>query len=263
MYFGICQWNLPVKGPSGCYEIAKLGLDGMELEFNEELIEKLPEYQKAAAETGMKFPTIGMNIFCDNSYIEEGSGSFFEEQIKKALMCAEALKVKVLQIPAFGKSDISTEEELKIAARNLKRACELATPYGILIGTENALNAEKNRKLFRLVNHPGLRFYFDNQNLWRMKGLSCREVLETMKNNIVEAHAKDSRIILKKQRWKALGLGDAEYQSSMDFLKANGFDGWIHLENDYQIDAAKKPRMFDWAKAIKKDLSILKNTFAK
>ncbi len=261
MYFGICQWNLPVKGPSGCYEIAKLGLDGMELEFNEELIEKLPEYQKAAAETGMKFPTIGMNIFCDNSYIEEGSGYFFEEQIENALICAEALKVKVLQIPAFGASDISTDEELKMAAKNLKRACELATPYGVFIGTENALDAEKNLRLFRTVNHPGLRFYFDNQNLWRMKGLSCKSVLEAMKNNIVEAHAKDSRVIFGKQHLKPLGFGDGEYKSSMEFLKKSGFDGWIHLENDYQVDAMKKPRTFNWAKAIKKDLTILKNTF--
>ena len=38
MYYGICQWNLPVSGPEGCYELVKLGLDGMELGLSDELI---------------------------------------------------------------------------------------------------------------------------------------------------------------------------------------------------------------------------------
>lgn len=257
MRYGICQWNLPVKGVSGCYELVKLGLDGMELNYSQELIENLDTYSKVAKETEIKFPTIGMNIFCDESYITKGSEFFFEREIEKALKCADILGCKILQIPAFFASDIKTDDELEMAARNLQKACYMAEKYNIYIGTENALDSHQNLKLFSLVNHPLFRFYFDNQNLWRMKGKKCESVLQVMRNFIVEAHAKDSVIRDGSQNWVSLGTGDGEFYSSMNFLKKSGFDGWIHLENDYQINCMS----YDYEAAIKKDLQILKSIF--
>lgn len=259
MKYGICQWNLPVKGAQGVYELKKLGLDGVELEYTPELFSQIEEYRKAALETGMQFPTLGLNVFCSTSYSKEGNEEYFEKVILDALKCAQALGIKCLQVPAFFASDINTEEELIIAAKYLKRACELAEEYQIIIGSENALDAQMNKKLCKLVNHPLFKFYFDNQNLWRMKGKHCADVLVAMKDMIVEAHAKDSKMFFGKQHWKPLGKGDAEFLSSMKALKEFGFDGWIHLENDYQIDASK--RNFDYEKAIKKDLETLKNIF--
>ncbi len=261
MKYGICQWNLPVNGPEGCYELVKCGLDGMELNYTNELLENIDEYCKIAGETGVEFPTLGMNNFCDRSYICEGSEAYFEKEIATALKCALKLGVKTLQIPAFAASDIKTGDELCMAAKNLRKACELAEPYGIYICTENALDAEQNSEFFKLVNHPLFKFYFDNQNLWRMKGKHCAEVLELMKDHIVEAHAKDSLVIDGNQTWLPLGEGDGEFYSSMEFLKNKAFSGWIHLENDYQTDAEKNPLDFDYIEAIKKDLNTLKSIF--
>lgn len=257
MYYGICQWNLPVSGPEGVYELKELGLDGMELNYGYELINNIERYQRASDETGMMFPTIGMNVFCGESYVAKGSEGFFEQEIRKALECAAGLNVKTLQIPAFVKSDIQTEEELMCAAGNLKRACELAERYGIYIGTENALDEEENMRLFELVDHQLLKLYFDNQNLWRMKGIHCKGVLEKMREQIVEVHAKDSRVFGGRQKWKPLGKGDAEFKTSMKFLKENGFDGWVHLENDYQVSVSAD-KNFDWRKAVRCDLDTLK-----
>lgn len=53
MNYGICQWNLPIEGYAGCYELPKLGLDGMELNYTEELIQNLSQYQTASTETGI------------------------------------------------------------------------------------------------------------------------------------------------------------------------------------------------------------------
>lgn len=257
MYYGICQWNLPVNGAAGCYELVKLGLDGMELNYSQDLIENLDSYTEAAKVTGVKFPTIGMNIFCGESYVKKDSETFFEEEIKKALKCAVVLGVKTIQIPAFFASDIKTDAEIKMAAKNLRKACQLAEKNNIFIGTENALDAQENLKLFSMVNHPLFRFYFDNQNLWRMKGKNCEPVLQVMKNHIVEVHAKDSLVKDGSQTWMPLGKGDGEFYSSMNFLKSNCYDGWIHLENDYQIDY----KNYDYETAIKNDLQILKNLF--
>lgn len=248
--FGICQWNLPTKGYKGVYEIKKLGLEGMELDFTRELRWNMKKYRKASKETGILFPTLGLNIFCQKSYTYPGSERFFERTVAKALACAVKLDVKTLQIPAFFASDIVNDEALRMAAKNLKKACEMAEPFGINIGTENALDADQNQKLFQLVNHPLFRFYFDNQNLWRMKGKSCLDVLAVMKDQIIEAHAKDSRVINGEAKWFPLGEGDAEFAPSMNFLKENNYSGWIHLENDYQLDP-------NYEEAIKKDLNTI------
>ncbi len=259
MKYGICQWNLPVKGAQGCYELKKLGLDGMELEYTPELYSQIDEYRKAATETGMQFPTLGLNVFCSTSYTKEGNEAYFEDIIVEALKCADELGIKCLQIPAFFESDIGSEEELAVAARNLKRACELAEKYQIRIGSENALDAQMNIELCRLVDHQLFSIYFDNQNLWRMKGKHCHDVLMAVKDKIVEVHAKDSKVFGGVQKWKPLGKGDAEFASSMKTLKDFGYDGWIHLENDYQISAQK--RSFDYEEAIKRDLEVLKSIF--
>lgn len=254
MRYGICQWNLPVEGPEGCYEVKKLGLDGMELNYSLELIENINAYKKASEETGVEFPTIGMNIFCGESYIKEGTETFFETEIEKALKCAEKLNTKTVQIPAFFASDIKTDEELRIAAKNLQKACKMAEKYKINIGIENALDAQQNQKLFEIVKHPQFKFYFDNQNLWRMKGKKCAPVLQIMKDLIVEVHVKDSLIQDGKQKWMPLGTGDAEFETSMSFLTKTHYEGWIHLENDYQIDSDK----YDFEEAIRKDLETVK-----
>lgn len=261
MYFGICQWNLPVKGPKGCYELVRLGLDGMELDFTEEFMENIDAYAAASKETGVIFPSLGMNIFCNNSYITKNSEDFFEQEIEKALKCASKLGIKTLQIPAFGVSDISNDEELQMAAKNLRRACELAEEYGIYIGTENALDENDNKRLFQMVDHKLFCFYFDNQNLWRMKGKRCAEVIRSMKDCLIEAHAKDSLVINGKQNWKPLGMGDGEFYSSMEYLKEIGYQGWIHLENDYQDTGTQMLGKLRYTRQIKRDLATLKKIF--
>lgn len=137
----------------------------------------------------------------------------------------------------------------------------MAEAYGILIGTENALGKHQNLILAQLVDHPLFRFYFDNQNLWRMKGQSCQEVLSVMKEHLIEVHVKDSLMLDGNQIWMPLGQGDCEFTSSMTSLKEFDYQGWIHLENDYQIDPTNDTS-YSYTDAIQKDLNTLKAIFA-
>ncbi len=257
MKYGICQWNLPVKGPEGCYALKELGLDGMELGFDAGLEEQVDEYIAAAKETGMEFPTLGLNGFCGKSYTVPGSEAFFEDMIARALVVAKKVGAKTLQLPAFFASAIDDDDALVQAAKNLRRGCELAEEYNVYIGIENALSLENNIRLFELVDHPLLKLYFDNQNPVRMKGLSSAEILAGMKDELVEVHLKDSSLVNGASVWMPIGEGECMYEECAALLKEIGYDGWMHLENDYQKGRADDPA-YDAMAYIRADIEKMK-----
>ena len=231
--YGICQWCLPVKGPAMCAAARDAGLSGIELDFSPELEESADAFLEAAKKAGIVFPTLGMNIFCSQSYVAPGSEAFFEEQVTRAAALAVKLGVHILQLPAFFASEITDEATLAQAARNLKAGCAIAADNGLILGTENALSLEQNRQLFALADSPALRFYFDTQNLWRMKGMTNRPVFTGMRDKLCEVHVKDSVMENGAQKWMPLGQGDAEFGSSCALLRDSAYSGWVLLENEY------------------------------
>lgn len=231
----------------------------MELEYSESLEKQAASYRLLAEETGICFPTIGMNIFCNSSYTSaDHDAAYFARHIRKAADLACELGCKIIQIPAFFASAIKTEDDLKRAAANLWTACNIAKEHGLMIGTENALDLEQNRKLFALVDRPELKFYFDSQNLKQMRGISCLSTLEGMYGQLCEVHVKDSN----ECGWSALGKGEMEFFESAAMLKQLGYTGWVHLETDYRalIHSNDAEEVLD---AIKRDLQTVRSVLEK
>lgn len=257
--YGICQWCLPVKGLKGCEVAAKLDLDGMELEFSEELVKNAKQYKEMAERFCIEFPTIGMNVFCDHSYVEKEGRHFFMESIKKGFHAAVIIGAKTIQIPAFYASEIRTDSELKCAAECFSEACELVKNSGLVIATENVLDLEQNQEFFRLVDQKNFGFYFDTQNLKQMKNRDNYHLLEGMKAHICEVHVKDC-VIGEKDKFSCavLGKGNTDFEETASHLKKMGYEGWIHLENGYDKPLAGSD-CSDYAVNIQRDLQIIKN----
>lgn len=255
--YGICQWCLPVEGLDGCDAAAALGLDGMELEYSAALVRQAAEYRRRSEKAGIELPTIGMNGFCDHSYTCPEGHAFFVEQIKAAIDAALETGSRILQIPAFFASAIHTDEALKCAADCLSAACELARPYGIRIGTENALDRKQNLKLFRLVDSDNLFFYFDTQNLLQMEGLAADDVLDAMKGRLCEIHVKDCVLGANPVVSAILTKGETGLQATLQNVKNLGYQGWIHLENNYNRHLYGAD-MRTWQECIQMDLRIVR-----
>lgn len=254
--YGICQWCLPAQELANCEFIANVGLDIMELSYEENLLEQAYLYKKEAERLNISFPTLGMNIFCENSYLAFDSENMFLNHIEKAIKIAKIIGIKTIQIPAFYASEIKTTEDLKIAAKKFQIACDLDPD--IYIGTENALNKTENEKLFKLVNRENFKFYFDTQNLKQMKNIENYDVLEAMKDKLIEVHVKDSKLNLNK--WAVLGEGDTGFLDTINHLKILNYRGNIYLENDYSsilyASKTENPLL-----QIANDLKIIKNLF--
>ncbi len=254
--YGICQWCLPVAGTQACFEAAKLGLDGIELDDTDDLRQHAAAYARSGAEAGITFPTLGMNVFCQRSYTKPEGKAFFAERVKSALDMAAQLGVRTLQFPAFFASAITNEDELKCAAECFSEACRLAKAYNLTVGTENALTLEENLRLFSLVDSDRFAFYFDTQNLLQMRSLCADEVLLGMADKLCEVHAKDC-LLKPSGACAGLGLGETDFVRTAGLIKQTGYQGWVHLENQYDQTLAGLQGE-EWQECIRRDLQTVR-----
>lgn len=238
---GICQWALSMEGPYGCKLASELGIEGIQLDIgiNQRgflLSNKFVQeaYLESGKEFGISFPSIAIPELDNFSMLApEGSRDreIANKAIRKAIETAEAMKISLVMIPSFNKSEIKTEADFKQAIECLKNACDYAKNKGIIIGTENLLSVNDVKLLFKKVNRSNLKLYFDTQNYSLNKGYNTAEMLELLISYICEVHVKDGKN--GDLSGALLGKGDANFYNSMKVLKKYNYSGWIILENYY------------------------------
>jgi sugar phosphate isomerase/epimerase len=131
----------------------------------------------------------------------------------------------------------------------------LAGKDGIIVAAENTLSVEATLDLFKRIDRPNLKLYFDTQNYYLSKGLDTPTLLETLMDYICQVHVKDGKN--KDLSGALLGEGDTGFHRSMEVLKKHHYSGWIVLENyyDQQPLSAKKA---DPSELIATDIKTLK-----
>ena len=171
--YGICQWSMPALGPAiGARTVRELGLDGIELDSGSwdgsqlTLVNKdlQRQWTEACAENALQIPALGVNSLC-----EEGMSKPEKKEIVRAILAnsveiAVAMQIPALQLPSFFDGAIKTELGLETTAERLQEVCDLAAPFGIVVGTENALSVENCVKLIKLTDHENLKVFYDTQN---------------------------------------------------------------------------------------------------
>lgn len=266
--YGLCEWSSPIQGPYICKFVKELGLDGIELaqgDYEHSFPMSNPYiqdvYLEEAAKYGIEFSAIAVN--CLDYYGMTRPEGTIEKQvalmaIEKAVETARRMKLPLVQIPAFGKSDIHTEADFYEVAGCLKYACRLALEDGIMVASENALSAEEDLRLLREVGSPNLRIYMDTQNPYINKGYSAPEMIRTLRDKICEVHVKDG---LEGELSAALlGHGVSSYYESVKALCEIGYTGFVHLENFYDQQPMNNCDK-DAIELLKKDAAILKESF--
>ena len=194
---------------------ATSGLDGVELElgssedgFPLSQSQRLKTVMSLRDELGLVYPSIGVNAFCQHSATDPSGHPILREAIDRALDCAEALKVPLLQIPSFGASMIRDDTGLKQTVALFRFACEKAAGRSILIGSENVLRIDDLNRLVREVDAPNFRVYFDTANPHAMLGEHARPLLEAALPYLAEVHLKEAR---DDKEPALLGEGDTDF----------------------------------------------------
>ena len=240
--FGVCESCLPEAGPEVCRAASEVGLSGVALEIGHilsglQLAEECNQrrYLEAAQKYGVEFCALALNTFGEYTLLhpeKTEEDQVVRDILRRSIQTAANLRIPVIQVPSFFDNGIRTQKDMEATAGYLREMCEMAERHGIIIGSENLLNAEGNRELMSLVDRPNFKIYFDTQNaIYFGVGDPETMIRRLGPENICQIHIKDgTKENLGSVR---LGAGNGHFLECMEAIRDIDYSGWIVLENYY------------------------------
>ncbi len=245
---GVTQWCLDCTGIDTVYRAADLGFSALQIDAGEPGkdgflgdVRVQHAYRQAAQRAGIEITAIGLNIFSvqsmDDAETGENANSCWHV-LSCAIEAAAAMNIGLVFLPSFYSGEIRTEQDLRITAAFLRRACLYAQERGVLVATENTLDDSGNRRLLALVDHPNIRVLLDALNpvLWGHHVPTLVKNLWPYLCN--QVHAKDGVDGIMGNA--PLGTGQAKFLETAQVLRALDFSGYLILENEYAQDTEKR-----------------------
>lgn len=267
----ICEWSLPIKGPSMLKVIKELGLDGLQLDdwsswehgfpMADPVVQKL--YCSAAEQTGLVFPSMGCNGFSrlggfvNRLGTEEGKRSV-SALIRTKEIC-ESMGIPLAMFPCCWAGFIRTQEDLENTAEMLRQVCKYYDDSSVNIALESILTPEQYQELFRYVGSKSLKIYYDTQNTQYFgNAYPADELMKISVSDLAEVHFKDG--LKTTQGCVAYGDGETGFQDTVDVLKRKGYSGWCVIENFY-MKPTWKNRDENVYQCIEEDVHRLRRAF--
>ncbi|MBO5502575.1 MAG: sugar phosphate isomerase/epimerase, partial [Clostridia bacterium] len=237
---GITQWSLP--GNHG-YTLAlakQLGFDAVQLEFGSWEAgmalshKRLRDLYVADSQTlNIRLLPLTINALCRYGVVDglhTPDGQIARDTILASLEAAAAMGMDGVTMPSFGAGEIHTQAHYDHTVEALRFACEQAAPLGLMVYTENVLDAQTMSQLFRDCGSNQLRLLFDSQNYSVFGHNYAVDVLNTHWDRLGNhLHVKDGG----GMGTMLLGTGNSPFAQVMETLRERGYTGTIVLENNY------------------------------
>lgn len=267
--FAIAEWCALAAGPSVCRAAAEVGLDGVELGLTD-FAHNLPltdptirrYYLDAQQQYGVDFCGLAVNTLDQEFVMPPENEQRARERsfiMKAAVDTAAALKIPIIQVPNFFANGIKNHGELEIAAGFFREACEAAEKHGVIVSSENPLSVEENLELMDLVNRPNFQLYFDNENPVYFARANSADMLRKLGKHVCQIHVKDGTE--DQLSCRHLGEGNACFRECVDVIREIGYEGWIVLENNYDMPPFNTFENDRFA-LLRRDVEIMKQAFA-
>lgn len=264
---GACDWALPGNGQYATRIAHDVGLQALSLRLG--LKENDYPLTRATMQNiyldeqqrwGIEYVAVALNDF-DNIPMHASLGSEHYETVwrllAKAPSTAKALGASIIQVPAFGASAITNEEEMERAAAALRHLCGEAGEQDLSVASENILSSEDFEELYERVGSDNFYLYFDSQNYYLNHGWDEVEILTKLYPLMCDQlHVKDGAGHLSGS---LLGEGDSGFVETMAWLDRHDYRGYILLENYYDVWPLREV-MDDPYDILRRDVEILKET---
>ncbi len=264
---GACDWGLPGAGLYATAIAASVGLEALSLRiglYENDYPLTQPDMQKIYLEEqqryGIEYCAIALNDF-DNIPMHARKGTreydIVWELLRRAVVTARVLGVRMIQVPGFGESEVKSEEDMVHSAAAFRYLCDAAGEYGISVASENLMNPQEFRTFYECVERKNFYLYYDSQNYHLFRGYSQIDILNALYPYMCDQlHVKDG---LNAMSGMILGKGDSGFDETMKWLGRHDYTGYILLENYYdQLPlrlSAENP--FD---LLREDVAVLKKT---
>ncbi|MEU5392771.1 sugar phosphate isomerase/epimerase family protein [Streptomyces tibetensis] len=259
----LTSWRLPVTGAEEAVRCAaRLGADGVQLDLGgpgrgpwADAPGTVRAVHRASAGTGVELLGLTANTLNDiglTALPGSADGTRARAVIVRLLDAAQAYGVPLVFVPSFRRSAIDTPGDLRRTVRILAWAAGEAAARGLLLASENDLDAQDAGALVDGVASPAFRLLLDPCNLrvagrdpvrW-VTGLGAFLADQIHLKDCVPGSAAAGGSV-------ALGTGDGLLDDVIAALAVHGpAPRALVLENDYRDgDTALPLRDLAWARA--------------
>jgi sugar phosphate isomerase/epimerase len=224
---GVCDWTLERSGDPRALELAaKLGLAGVQVSLNildDSLLLASRSLQKTYLDVAKKRAVeIASFALGDLNNIPLQSDSRAEKWVRESIIVGQAMKVKIVLVPFFGKADLrNSPQGVDSIIEILKRLAPQAEKAGVILGLESWLSAEEDLKIIERVGSPAVQVYYDVANS-QEAGYDIFREIRLLGKQICQVHAKDNKDLY--------GQGSIDFKAVRKALEDTGYSGWLIME---------------------------------
>ena len=226
---GVTDWNLKLEGKIEAISLAKqLGFDGVQISIGkgtDKLPLSNPGLQKAyldeSKRVGLKIASLCLEILHKNCLKSDPLG---QRWVAESISIAQAMGVRVVLLPFFGRCALETATEMDRVGDILKELAPAAEKDGVILGLEDTISARDNVRIMDRTRSSAVLTYYDVGNSTNNGFDVVKEIRWLGSARICEVHLKDNP--------HYLGEGKIDFKAVIDALADVGFDGWAQLETD-------------------------------
>ncbi|MGN0968975.1 MAG: sugar phosphate isomerase/epimerase family protein, partial [Oscillospiraceae bacterium] len=266
--FGLCEWLLPIPGPTAFHLAGSLGYDGVQIldyggtqnnyPLNRPWVQQA--FLQAMEESHLCIQALQLQSLVLNGWMKahrhSASGTLAREAFRKGIEVCRALSIPNLQVEDYAASAITSEEEFRNTADFLHWAAPLARNEGVQLVYESFANYDNTMRLYE-ASGRGFRLCFDTLNPLRYRFGDPLEELQRYDLSLIAfIHVKDAPEGF--QGSVCLGTGSGLFRDACTLLNRRGYKGWIVSENYYCQDPIGRE---DPAITAARDLEVLRRSF--
>ncbi len=230
---GVTDWNLKEEDKLESIALAKaLGFDGVQVSIGKVTADKLPLSDPALQKIFLdesKRVDLPIESLClemlHRNYLK--SDPLGQRWVADCIPIAQAMGVRVVLLPFFGKGALQTTAEMDKVGDILKEIAPAAEKSGVILGLEDTNSARDNVRIMERTKSPAVLTYYDVGNSTKNGFNVVEEIRWLGASRICEVHLKDNP--------HYLGEGTIDFKAVIDALADVGFDGWAQLETDCPV----------------------------
>ncbi len=267
--FGLCEWLLPIPGPTALALAGSLGYDGVQMldyggaknnyPLNRPWVQRA--FLRAMEEHHVCIQSLQLQSLVLNGWMkappDSAAGGLAREALGKGLEVCRALNIPNLQVEDYAASAIANEEEFRNTALFLRLAADRAQDAGVQLVYESFASFDDTMRMLETAG-GSIRLCFDTLNPLRYHFGDPLEELRRYDPSLFSfVHVKDAPE--GYQGSVCLGEGAGLFREACALLRQRGYKGWVVSENYYCLDPIGKE---DPAVTAARDLAAMRRVFA-
>jgi sugar phosphate isomerase/epimerase len=192
--------------------------------------ETLRAYKREANRQGIQIPSLSSPFGRGVNLMTAGA----EEAIRKSIASCEFLGASVLLVPSFRANcpDLAKPEQFEPVAEMFRRLGPRAAEAGVVLGWENSLSPEDNKRAIDAIAHQSVRVYYDLDNMFHYehKEHVVSGIRLLGRERICQVHVKNEERLLEE-------TGRVDWRAALAEFKALDYEGWYVFESRHTGEA--------------------------